>query len=192
MPRTPAQHEAQRAVTRTRLLDAALRQFSDRGYAAASIRHIAEDAGVAHGLVYHYFPSKEAVLLALFERSMADVGGTFAAADAAPPRERVAALVRAAAATVRTQLPFWKLSYGVRMQAAVLDGLGPALGAWTTTITHTLQRYLSDAGVVDADVEATLLFAAIDGMCQHYALDPERYPLDAVAERLIARFVEAP
>jgi hypothetical protein len=42
--------------------------------------------------------------------------------------------------------------------------------------------------VGDARLEAAVLFATIDGVSQHYALDPERYPLDAVAERIISRY----
>ena len=44
------------------LLDAAVRVFARKGYHAARVGDIAEEAGVAHGLLYHYFESKEEVL----------------------------------------------------------------------------------------------------------------------------------
>ena len=53
---------------------------------------------------------------------------------------------------------------------------------WRATIRRTLQGYLRDAGVARPDVEAAVLFALIDGISQHYVLDPQRYPLDAVTE----------
>lgn len=191
-PRSATANEAARDAASARILDAALRQFSAHGYEATSIRRIAEDAGVAYGLVYHYFASKEALLTALFTRSMDDVGATFAVADAAPPDARIATLVRAAAATVRDQLDFWRLSYGLRMQAPVLTGLGPALHAWTSTIQRTLAAYFTDAGSPHPELDAAALFAVIDGVCQHYVLDPDHYPLDAVMDVVIARFTEAP
>jgi AcrR family transcriptional regulator len=43
------------------LLQAAVRVFARRGFHAARVGDIAEEAGVAHGLLYHYFSSKEAV-----------------------------------------------------------------------------------------------------------------------------------
>ena len=40
--------------------------FAQKGYHACRVSDIAEQAGVAYGLVYHYFVSKEAVLEAIF------------------------------------------------------------------------------------------------------------------------------
>ncbi len=53
------------AQRRQQLLDAALDLFCKNGYAGTSTRSIAEAAGVAEGLVFHYFPSKQALLLAV-------------------------------------------------------------------------------------------------------------------------------
>jgi len=51
---------------RRRLLEAAVRVFARKGYHAARIGDIAEEAGVAYGLLYHYFSSKEEVLRSVF------------------------------------------------------------------------------------------------------------------------------
>jgi TetR/AcrR family transcriptional regulator, fatty acid metabolism regulator protein len=51
---------------RTRILDAAIRVFAEHGYHGARVGDIAEDAGVAHGLLYHYFASKDDVLRTIF------------------------------------------------------------------------------------------------------------------------------
>jgi AcrR family transcriptional regulator len=48
-------------VTRSLLLDAAHSLFVNQGYAATSMRQIAESAGLALGGIYNHFPSKEAV-----------------------------------------------------------------------------------------------------------------------------------
>jgi TetR/AcrR family transcriptional regulator, fatty acid metabolism regulator protein len=48
------------------ILDAAVRVFAERGYHGSRVGDIAEDAGVAHGLLYHYFSSKEEVLRTIF------------------------------------------------------------------------------------------------------------------------------
>ena len=54
---------------RRTILDAAVRVFAAKGYHACRVGDIAEEAGVAYGLVYHYFPSKEAVLEAIFRET---------------------------------------------------------------------------------------------------------------------------
>src|SRR5438034_1262809 len=51
---------------RKAILDAAVRVFARQGYEASPVGDVAREAGVAYGLVYHYFGSKEAVLEAVF------------------------------------------------------------------------------------------------------------------------------
>ena len=48
------------------ILDAAVRVFARQGFHACRVSDIADEAGVAYGLVYHYFSSKEQVLDTLF------------------------------------------------------------------------------------------------------------------------------
>jgi AcrR family transcriptional regulator len=54
---------------RQQILAAAVSVFAERGYEATRISDIASEAGVAYGLVYHYFSSKDAVLEAVFRES---------------------------------------------------------------------------------------------------------------------------
>jgi TetR/AcrR family fatty acid metabolism transcriptional regulator len=48
------------------ILDAAIRVFARRGFHHCRVSDVADDAGVAYGLVYHYFDSKEEILNTLF------------------------------------------------------------------------------------------------------------------------------
>jgi AcrR family transcriptional regulator len=62
--------------TRERIVDEAMRLFSQRGYAATSIARIEEAAGLTPGAggLYHHFKSKEAVLAAGIERQLERLG----------------------------------------------------------------------------------------------------------------------
>jgi TetR/AcrR family transcriptional regulator, fatty acid metabolism regulator protein len=51
------------------LLEAAVRVFARSGYHGSRVGDIAEEAGVAHGLLYHYFNSKEEVLRTIFREN---------------------------------------------------------------------------------------------------------------------------
>ena len=51
------------------ILDAAVRVFAAQGYEASRVGDVAKEAGVAYGLVYHYYGSKEAVLEAVFREA---------------------------------------------------------------------------------------------------------------------------
>ena len=48
------------------ILDAAMRVFARRGFHTCRVSDIADEAGVAYGLVYHYFSSKDQILDTLF------------------------------------------------------------------------------------------------------------------------------
>ena len=53
--------------TRERIYGAALALFRERGFEAATMRDIAAAAGMSLGAAYHYFPSKDAIVLAYYE-----------------------------------------------------------------------------------------------------------------------------
>ena len=66
---------------RTRILDAAIRVFAEHGYHEARVGDIAEDAGVAHGLLYHYFASKDDVLRTIFVENWGQLIARFRAVE---------------------------------------------------------------------------------------------------------------
>ena len=62
----PANGRAKAPDKRRLILDAAVRVFARQGFHACRVSDIADEAGVAYGLVYHYFASKDEVLDTLF------------------------------------------------------------------------------------------------------------------------------
>lgn len=64
---TPPPARLQRADKKARILAAAAEVFVKNGFHETHVSHIARAAGVADGTIYLYFPSKEALLVALFE-----------------------------------------------------------------------------------------------------------------------------
>ncbi len=73
MPRTAADNQRLKDERREGILRAALAVFAGKGLAAAKISDVARAAGLSHGLVYHYFESKEAIYAALVEELFARV-----------------------------------------------------------------------------------------------------------------------
>lgn len=174
---------------RTLLLDGALRAFARHGYEGASVRDIAAEAQVAPGLLYHYFPGKEALLQALFARSAGLVAEAFArAAIVEEPRARLAALLRVSAQLVRENEDFYRVSYGVRFQHAVVAGLAEGIAAQAQGWTFLFTGLLTELAHPSPEIHAHLLFATLDGVFQHYVLDPAGFPLDAVIEALLHQY----
>ena len=64
----PTQRELQAENRRNQLLDVALALFAERGLENVSIKDIAAEAEIASGLIYHYFGSKDDLLMAVCQR----------------------------------------------------------------------------------------------------------------------------
>ena len=78
------------------ILEAAVTVFARDGYHTSRVADIAAEAGIAHGLLYHYFPSKEAVLAKLFSENWADLLARFRAVEASaePADEKLRGVVK--------------------------------------------------------------------------------------------------
>ncbi len=79
---------------RRQILDAAVRVFAAKGFTQCRVADIAEEAGVAYGLVYHYFGSKDEMLDTLFLERWNVMLELIAEVDAreAPAREKLEAI----------------------------------------------------------------------------------------------------
>jgi AcrR family transcriptional regulator len=70
MPRPPAQNQRIRDERSAQILRAAAHVFARNGLAATKITDIGDAAGISHGLVYHYFDSKEEIFRLLVTRAL--------------------------------------------------------------------------------------------------------------------------
>jgi AcrR family transcriptional regulator len=193
MPRTPEQNQQLRADSHRRLLAAARRTFVRLGFDRATIRDIAGEAGVAQGLLYNYFRSKDDLLREVFLEGTRDVAAAFVAGAAGgTPAERLERMIRRSLEIVRERRDFWQLSYMLRHHPRTVEVLGDVLPTWTTGVRGSLETLLREIGHDDAAGLALVLFAAIDGVAQHYVLDPDEYPLEAVADCLVRSFGRPP
>lgn len=188
-PVNPETNERMREESRARILEHALQLFSERGYDRTSVKLLADTAGISPGLVYHYFRSKDDILRAIFEESVAQIGAAFAEAEAAGSApERIERLIRASLEGVRRNVAFWRLFNGMRLHSAMMETVAAEGMAWTASIRARMEAYFREAGAPEPALEAELLFALIDGVTQHHVFEPERYPLDAVVDRIAGAY----
>jgi len=68
----PPGQTAQGAAAKQRLSAIAVKLMAERGYASTTLRDVAKEAGVSVGLLYRYFPSKRAIIIALYDELSAD------------------------------------------------------------------------------------------------------------------------
>ena len=105
---------------RRQILDAAIRVFARQGFHSTRVSDIADEAGVAYGLVYHYFRSKDEVLNELFSERWSLLLAAIEETDgsAETPRDKLGAVAafivevtRAANSFGRTHLPEIRQAY---------------------------------------------------------------------------------
>jgi AcrR family transcriptional regulator len=94
--RPPGERAGAGASTSERILDAALASFGSRGYEATSLDALASTLGVSKQAILYWFPTKEALLDAVVERSAAELAEALEAAlsRAGPGWCKVEAVVR--------------------------------------------------------------------------------------------------
>ena len=175
-----------------RLLAAARTTFVRLGYDRATTRDIAREAGVAHGLLYNYFRSKDELLGAVFREGVRDVAEALGAgAGAGTPADQLERIIRRTFELVQERREFWLLSHMLRFQPRTA-ALTEELSTWTQQVRAQFEGLLRAIGHRDAPALSRVLFAAIDGAAQHYALEPERYALQPVVECLVMHFCRPP
>jgi AcrR family transcriptional regulator len=86
---SPTRRELQAQERRNQLIDAALMLFAEKGLDNTTIKDLAARVGVAQGLIYHYFASKEDLLVAVIERHnfIGEMAEVFLSASGRPVRE---------------------------------------------------------------------------------------------------------
>lgn len=96
MPRSKAQNEQIREERRRTILEAAVPLFAQNGFSQTGISDVARAAGVSHGSVFRYFPTKEALFQAAVLEPLADGEETYLrfTHSAGTPLQRIRHLVR--------------------------------------------------------------------------------------------------
>ncbi|MCV7228040.1 TetR/AcrR family transcriptional regulator [Mycolicibacterium komossense] len=87
--RTGTTRAAQAAQTRQRLVDTAIDLFSDRHYDDVAVTDIAKGAGVAHGLLFHYFGNKRGIYLAAMREAATQMDAAFVIDPALAPAQQM-------------------------------------------------------------------------------------------------------
>ncbi len=83
-PRNEEQNALIKDERREQILSAALKVFARRGFAATKISDIVAQGGMSHGLVYHYFKSKEEIFYELLHRALTTSGESLLTVEALP------------------------------------------------------------------------------------------------------------
>jgi AcrR family transcriptional regulator len=167
----PRQHTDQGRERKQQLLDAAADLFASRGYATTRIADICDAAGVAKGLFYWYFETKES-LFAELVRSMRQEMRRAQAAAMDPDADAVTRLRQGTEASVRFMAEhraFFALLEGERNEEAIASVLREGSEVYAED-TMALIVEAQREGLVPDDHDARLLALGVLGAVSHYSL----------------------
>jgi AcrR family transcriptional regulator len=187
----------QQAQTRARLIEAAAKVFGRRGFQAASVEEIAEQAGYSHGAVYSNFDGKGELFLAVFEEYMAERVRELAQTQAALPDDAsLEARARALADQWMDRLARDRESLSLHVEFIAHADRDPELAkrfasrsaAMRQALSRYIVQYQQEAGAelaMPADDLALVLRALGIGLAVEWLVSP-----DAVRHDLYGDFVE--
>ena len=146
---------------RQALLLAAVQVVAQRGLRHLTYRSVAEAAGVAHGLVAHHFGTRDALLEAALEFSLANSVGSISAEPGSGDLEALfAGLVR----FVEDHPEDQAFQYELILEARRRPELRPQVEQVYATYRRALAVELEAAGIHRDDALVHLVFAAVDGL----------------------------
>ena len=191
MPKTST---AAKEARRTQILDAAVRCFARRGYYETTIEDLVTETGLSRGALYLYYPSKEAMYLAISERWGCGLEEAIRA-RLTPDLSQASILqivievngehVQAEADACRILMEGWNLAYHI----PVLAERKAQQQAHSLAALSQLLRAGIEAGEFRTDMEvetqARILMATLHGLMVQWHRQPGSVDWHAVAEEFI-------
>jgi AcrR family transcriptional regulator len=191
-PRTKQVNTLIREQMAAHLLEAALKVFASRGYHTSTMAEIAKEAGVSKGLVYHYFESKEALLILLAERRLQQWSALIEGLESYQgPMERFLFLIEFLFDELekkREELRFYNSLY---LSEDGVHAIEQAMEKYRDQFERLFQverQLFIDLGFEDPELEATFFRSTLQGISLEYMLTPQYYPLKQIKKMLIAKY----
>lgn len=178
--------------TKEILLKAALKVFAINGYHGSSVADIAKEAKVSKALFYHYFESKND-LLVIFARQRLEewtplVENLETIQD---PKERIVFLIDFVLNELEKKSDWLRFLYMLYLSTEGIAAIQEAIKKYKTQFdrlfTAEWQIY-KDLGYTDPTDEATYLRSVLQGISLEYLLSGKNYPLQIMKEKIIKRY----
>ncbi len=190
MGRNPEANNEQREQTCSKLLRAGRELFATDGFERTTVAAIAKRAGCSKGLLYHYFPTKTALVEAILDEWRGQVASVAAGAAGGTPRERLGNFARGMAAFVDANPDDYRLNLRALSDPNLRRIAGemtyPEMGeehAWAAAFAHL---------GTPLDVELRFFQTSLIGIFTHRVMSPVPTPVAELVEHLIELTLERP
>lgn len=173
-----------------------MRVFAQKGFHTSRVGDVAEEAGVSHGLLYHYFESKDDLLQAIFAETWSELLASLAAVEesGAPAQEQLRQVAAILLRSWRRQPDVVRVIVKEIGRSSSLGARNAELRAVEDAIARIIHRG-QEAGElragVDARLAATIFYGGIDEFLTSwvFGLQPDGDAAVAAAERTLLEVV---
>lgn len=188
-PRTTEQLQEVREISKNKILDAALKLFAERGFHNTSISQITKEAGVSKGLLYNYFQKKEELIDGIVGKAMAEGEELMREMMAqTSPQAKLRFIINAAFAEITERKEYYKLITSLSLQLDHFKNVKEIVFAKYQNSIPFFASLLEEVGVANAEEEAMVLAATMDGIGAQYIVLGEILPIERLKQSLFKRF----
>ncbi|MDQ0708026.1 AcrR family transcriptional regulator [Arthrobacter woluwensis] len=188
--RKPAAREP---YTLDRLLDVAVRVFTERGYDGTSFQHLSQASGLSKSSIYHHIESKEQLLRLGLEKALEPLMATITEPEATtgPAIDRLRFLIRRNIEILTERLPYVTLLLNVHGNTETERWALEQRRTYNHAVAAVVQEAIDQGGIrsdVDAKTTARLVFGMINSVREWYR--PERSDGGAAQKNGAARLAD--
>ena len=187
-PRSPEQYEQIRQQTRKQIKDSAFTLFARHGYSDTTVSAIAKEAGISKGLIYHYFNSKDEILVAIFE----DLAELIERALDFPENMSADGCLRYLLETlfgyIEEKAEILRLMISLALQPEAADRLKPHIEKTNASQIAAMAELFKILDYEDPDNEAYYLAAKLDGIALGYITMSEEYPYETIKQKILEEY----
>ncbi len=182
-PRTKEQNQQIQEKTRRQILMAALEAFANRGYTHTSVSYLAQQAGISKGLIYHYFASKEDVLLGIFNMLIEEGQHIIDDSNSTDARDQLRNTIDQSISFIEQQTDIMRFMYSLALQPEVLSSLEDVMERERKKAIARFNKIFAALGYEDPEKEAFFAGAILDGAGFGF-MGMKNYPMSLIRDRL--------
>ena len=191
MPRTKEKFEEMRIKSKNNIIQAALKLFSTKGYHATSTNAIAKEAGVAAGLMYNYFSSKEELLVSIIDQFFQEIINAIPKEFTISPHLLdIRKLIDALLEQINMQQAEWRLLIGIMFQPDISQTCKNQVDSVFLHQSEIFAKYYEVKGMHNPEETAKVLASVLHGAILSYVLSGNYDELMLVRKTVIEKLIE--
>ncbi|WP_262693132.1 TetR/AcrR family transcriptional regulator [Kordiimonas aquimaris] len=172
-----------------KILNAAMELFAKNGYHNTSTSQIAKAAGVSKGLMYNYYSSKDALLLAIIEHASA---GMFVIADtmssSQPYEDTLRAFLHEYGQALKTHKSFFAFQLSLIVQPDLKAIIDTHLQKRVSHLLSATEAMFERTNAANPHMLARRFIAELDGTALQYLAVFKDFPLDEMLEQMFQSY----